>query len=177
MASSSQLASLDDMLDVLDRLDVNKFKWDLTKLKAIRAWALDRAGVDYDVGDKVRIKDTYRMNPTHSDGQANGWWHYRECLVPGATATVMKIDFNPYHGGYWTATIKLDREWSVGENPDTCKYDVRRWHGSAADTPDGMEPPSGYDQENYPEGRKHTFAFDAEMLSRVPADSEEANSE
>lgn len=160
------IKSFDDLMGVLKSLSRTDLRYEVEKVQAIRQWALDQIGVDYAVGDKVRIKDGYRMRQHFSDGDRNGWWQYRECLVPGATATVTGVDFNAFHR-YWYASIVLDREWSVGDNPDTCRYDVRHWHGPVGDTPDGMERPSTFDQKNYPEGRRHTFHFEAEMLERV----------
>jgi hypothetical protein len=174
-AAYPKIKSLDDVMGVLGALADADIRYEIEKLRAIRRWAFDQIGIDYAVGDRVRIKKGYQPRQHFADGQRHGWWPYRECLVAGATATVTKIDFNASHG-YWYADIVLDREWSVGDNPDTCRFDVRHWHGPADDTPDGMEPPSKFDQEHYPEGRKHTFSFKAEMLERVHNDASEVRS-
>lgn len=137
--------------------------YELRKYQAIRKWALAQCGADFTTGDRVRIKDGYAVPERFADGTYHGWWHKRECLAPGALATVREIDFNEYYG-YWYATIMLDREWSVNETGDK---EWRHWNGPVADTPEGFEPPSAYEQREYPEGRKHTFSFDVKWLERA----------
>jgi hypothetical protein len=36
-----------------------------------------------------------------------------------------------------------------------------------------MEPPSKYDQENYPEGRKHEFHFNMDWVEKVESETPE----
>lgn len=164
-------SNLDEVLEMLCRLsNTSTFRYEVEKLRAIRSWAIEQLDVDYVAGDRVVIKDDYFVPKTFADGTAHGWWGYRECLVPGAIAIVEKIDFNDYHK-YWYANIILDQEWSISEFPwDAAKYPdgvKRYWKGPLAETPTGFEPPSLYDQEQYPEGRKHTWAFEAQDLSKV----------
>ena len=153
------------MLEVIKEVGSSGAEYEIKKLEAIRAWALENCGVDFAEGDTVCIKDGYAVLEHFSDGHPNGWWPNRECLIPGATALVKSIDFNSYWR-YWYADIVLDREWSV--HPSLRGEGERRyWRGSALDTPEGMDPPSKYDQEHHPEGTKHTFAFDVKWLERA----------
>ena len=147
---------LDETLAHLETLDHHKLKYEIRRLRAVYTWALERCGVDYRAGDRVVIAADCPRN--------NGWAGYREALARGATATVREIEFNEYSNG-WQATIVLDREWANGREEG-----VRYWHGPAADTPDGMQPPSAYDQEHHPEGRKHTFSLRAEWLRKADKD-------
>lgn len=144
---------LDDTLAHLEALDHTKLKYEIRRLQAVYSWALERCGVDYRTGDRVVIAADFPRN--------NGWAAYREALARGATATVREIEFNEYSKA-WQATIVLDREWSVGREGG-----VRYWNGPAAETPDGMEPPSVSEQEQYPEGRKHTFSLRVEWLRKA----------
>jgi hypothetical protein len=166
MADQLRLAAgnLDDLITWLGKLDIRDLRYELEKLRALREWALDRAGVDYEEGGAVRVRSGYAVARLNKDGSPNGWWHYRECLAGGALGTVTRIDFSP-HQMAWYAGFRPDREWSVSE---TGGKTVRRWHGPVADTPEGYEPPSAFDQENYPDGRKHIFSMRAEDLRGVP---------
>lgn len=155
-------SGIETLLEQVDSWSRQDLKYELKKYKAIKDWAFKKAGINYGVGDTVRIKDGYRVTEKLSDGHANGWWPSRECLVPGALATVTEIDFNAAHN-YWYADIVLDREWSVGTGKDPDRY----WHGPADDTPKGMKPPSQFDIDKYPNGRKHTFSFSAGHLEKV----------
>ena len=76
-----------------------------------------------------------------------------ECLIPGATAEVVDIKFSPYLGG-WRVDIRLDQEWSVGEDGWPEPTVKRYWHGSLDTTPDGYIPPSAFNQQHYPQGRR-----------------------
>lgn len=146
-----------DLLTALTPAGVTALQRELQQLRAIRGWALSQA-CTFAVGDTVAIADGYTVKP-------GGWWPYREAITPGARATVLEIDFSTHHGA-WYASIRLEREWSVGEYP--LNRTVRYWHGPAADTPDGHEPPTAYDQEHYPEGRKHTFMLGVHWLRPAP---------
>ncbi len=149
-------SELGKVLDVLAGIDQQAIRYEVKKLRAIRDWALSQLNLGYGVGDRVRIVDGWTFDPVKSPG----WAAYREVLSPGARATVLEIDFNAVHG-YWYADIMLDREWSTSS-------DGRRWwHGPVEETPEGMDPPSAFDQERYPAGRKHTFALRATALERV----------
>lgn len=139
-----------------------ELRHEIKQAAAIRAWCYRQLGIE--VGDRVRI--AVDLNITATD--AWGWLPYTEALAKGATATVVDIDFNPYCNdgeGGWQAKIRLDREWSTGSplRDGTVK---RYWHGPTAETPEGYEPPSPYDQEKYPLGRKHTFAIQTHKLER-----------
>jgi hypothetical protein len=139
---------------------VNDLRWEIEKAAAIRAWCLRQVGVGE--GDRVLIRRDLGIH------RASGWWPYREALAEGATGTVVDIDFNPYSDdgrGAWQAQVRLDREWSYSET-----LGQRFWHGRADETPQGYEPPSSYERENYPDGRRHVFAIrvdDLEVVGRA----------
>jgi hypothetical protein len=155
--------NLSDLIAWLDKLNIQDLQYELKKLRALREWALGQAGIDYEEGSKVRVDDDYVVPSRNSDGSPNGWWHYRECLEGGALGTVVRIDFSP-HQMAWYADFRPDREWSVDQmGGETVRY----WHGPAADTPEGYKPPTSFDQEHYPDGRKHTFSMRAENLHRA----------
>jgi len=155
------MAKTDDLLEwVAAAPRESDVRWEVQKLHAIKDWALARLGINYKIGDRVSIKAGYEVPQHFADGTAHGWWPYHECLVPGATAIVKDIDFNAVHG-YWYADIVLDREFAWNDY-----LKAHNWHGPIGETPEGMIPPSTYDQEHHSEGRRHTFCFDAEMLER-----------
>lgn len=150
-------AVIDDVLDTLAGINTQDLRWQIKQFRAIRDWAVKQA-CDFDAGDRVEIQPSLHI------ASDSGWWHYREALAPGATATVTAIDFNS-HYGYWAADIILDREWSVS----TFQGETRYWDGPASETPAGYKPPSNFDQEKYPDGRKHTFAMPVKHLRRSDA--------
>lgn len=170
MSGQLRVSDLEDLVSWLDMLNTQDFRYELEKLRAIRRWALERAAIDYREGDKVRIDSGYAVARLNKAGSESGWWHYRECLAGGALGTVTRIDFSPHHMA-WYADFRPDREWSVSEFGGKT---VRHWHGPVADTPEGYEPPSAYDQENHPDGRKHTFSMRAENLHHAEPGSETA---
>lgn len=160
------IRTADELLTMVDGIDGQAVAYEHRKLLAIREWALGRIGIDYRTGDRVRIKDDYEVHERFADGHHNGWWPYRDCLVPGALATAGEIDFNAVHG-YWYADITLDREFSTYEISDEFTH---FWHGPVASTPEGMKPPTAFDQEHYPNGRRHLFSFDATQLELAGGD-------
>lgn len=160
--------SIDEVLDFLGGIDVHSIRYQQKKMHAIYEWALEHLGIDYRVGDHVRIMRCV-VPGEDCPAKRNGWWHYREALAVGATATVTKIDFNDFWK-YWGANIVLDREWSYID--DTGK---RYWHGRWEDTPEGYEAPHEIDREMYPNGRRHTFAVRVEDLQKWPTDEEILN--
>lgn len=152
----SEARNVLDLFATLNAADLAALQREVQQLRAIKAWAQAHA-CDFTVGDTVVIADGFTVKP-------GGWWPYREVLVPGARATVLEINFSAHHGA-WLASIVLEREWSVHERSDGA---IRFWSGTATDTPDGHEPPTAYDQEHYPEGRKHTFMLGVHWLRPAP---------
>jgi hypothetical protein len=144
--------ALAKLTDALAETSMGEVQYALRRLRAIERWALSQQPVA--AGDRVRIVHEIDFS------RARGWSSGRECLAVGATAEVRSVDFNTLDGR-WFAQIILDREWSVGTITD----EVRRyWHGPAEDTPEGFTPPSRYDQEHHPAGRKHLYAMPTSWL-------------
>jgi hypothetical protein len=158
------VSSFEELLDTLASVDQQELHYELKKLRAIRAWALDKLCLTYEVGDVVEIASTWHLDLNKSPG----WAVYKEALAPGARAKVLRIDFNSVHG-YWYTDIALEREWSYVKS---VTEEERWWHGPIAETPEGMHSPTPYDQEHYPNGRKHTFAFPATKLLGVNESTE-----
>ena len=149
------MSGLDELLALIESTDGNSLKYEIKVLRAIKAWAIKQA-CDFTVGDRVEMTGSLHLD------SLGGWAPYAETMAPGATAVVQRIDFNEYHD-YWYADIIFDREWSVGGG-------LRHWNGPVAETPEGFEPPTRWNQEAYPEGRKHTFAMPVRHLRRVVAE-------
>jgi hypothetical protein len=158
------MSGLDDLIERVDALSAGDFRYELKKLRAIRDWAYEQAGIGFKEGDRVSIRDGYAVSRLNRDNSFNGWWHYRECLAGGALATAVTVDFSPMHQE-WYADVRLDREWAVSEIGGR---DVRHWHGPAGQTPAGYERPTPFDQEHYPEGRRHTFSMRVTDLEAAP---------
>ena len=158
MGPSGQIGQL---LDVVEKLNHQKFRFELKTLYAIREWAMRKAGIDFVEGDTVVIVQDIRTD--------NGWRPYKESLVRGATGTVAKIDF--YEG--WYALVVLDRAWTVNTLPNGPT--TRHWKGHAEDTPEGMEPPTEYDQEHHPQGKRKSFMLDVEWLRKYDGAPEEGD--
>ena len=151
---NSQIAQL---LDTIEKLNHQEFRFELRTLYAIREWAMRKACIDFMEGDAVVIVQDIRTD--------NGWAPYKEALVQGATGTVIKIDF--LKG--WYALVALDRAWTVNILPNGPM--TRCWKGRAEDTPEGMEPPTEFDQEHHPQGKRKSFMLDVKWLrKRNPED-------
>lgn len=144
------IGTIEGLCQTLSNTNMLQLQWELKQLKAIEAWALRHCGADFGIGDRVVIAEDFSRD--------NSWRAYQAALAPGATAVVQHIDFNAYLDG-WQAAVTLDREWTESNGGSW-------WHGRAAETPEGMTPPTAYDQEHYPDGRKHSFALRVEWLRR-----------
>lgn len=147
------MSTAEEVIDTLLAADLASVQRELRQLRAIRDWAVQQAA-DFGPGDRVIIDGAIPI------GATSGWHTYREALAHGATATVQRIGFDA-HRGRWYAEVQLDREWTVNLWADGVR---RFWHGPAADTPTGMEPPSKYDQEHHPDGRRHVFMLNVHWL-------------
>jgi hypothetical protein len=144
--------ALTKLADALTGTSMGEVQYALRRLRAVERWALSQQPVA--AGDWVRIVHEIDFS------RARGWSAARECLAVGATAEVKDVYFNT-HDGRWYAGIILDREWTVS----TLSGEVRRyWHGAAEETPEGFTPPSPYDQEHHPAGRKHLYAMPVSWL-------------
>ena len=144
-----------DLIDQIAKFNAaHEIRFEIQKLRGIKAWALKRLDVNYRVGDRVVLR--YDLFTGPDDDRR----HYSEAASKGATARVVEIDFNSMHD-YWYAAIVLDQEWSTMPNGD--KY----WHGPAAETPPGMIEPSAYDQEHHPEGQRHVFSVHVQQIEKV----------
>jgi len=166
--TAARITRPEELVDALDGIDLQTLRYEVSKLRAVRGWALRQIGADFAVGDQVRIAEDLAI------GRSSGWWSYRDCLDVGATGTVTDIDFSTYPDGgrgRWYAEIILDAEWSYGYS------DKRHWFGPATETPEGYEPPSAYDIGRYPEGNKHTFSIGVTKLRRVASEETEQSTE
>lgn len=153
--------ALQEFLTTLQQMPTSDWKYQLEKFQAITAWAIKQA-CTFSEGDRVVIaKD---LNITQEESW--GWMPYREALAVGQTGTVQRIDFNT-HWGYWYAEVILDREWSVSKHAGEI---VRHWRGPVGETPPGYAPPSQYNQEHYPEGKRGIFCIPVKYLARAPED-------
>lgn len=161
--SAEKDAGLTGVLATLRSINLQGVDWELRKLLAIREWAVEQIGIDYKVGDQVRIVSE---QPSHTGG---GWAAYSECLHLGATGTVTELDFSlgsDDRPGRWIATFMPDRQWSYADAWTKGGEPRRYWHGPVDETPEGYEPPGTFDQRVYPEGHRHTFMFRADWLTR-----------
>jgi len=157
------VSAFDDTLAALEGISLQRLRAEVYNLRAIKAWALDQLAVDFKPGDRVTITSP---KPSETGG---GWSHYREALAPGRTGSAGEITFNE-HANRWQCLVGMDRTWSVHCEerygaPDTY---TRYWFGPVGETPDGHEPPSGYDQERHPEGQIKYFAMDVAWLASTP---------
>lgn len=158
-ALSAKAPRLTELVAAVDRLSTQEVRSELETLVAIRDWAVASLGLDYGVGDRVQIATEINTE--------NGWRGYHEAFAIGATGRVTAIHFNTSCKA-WQAMFVLDREWSVSVQPNGGT--IRFWRGRVEDTPEGFTPPSPYDQEHTPEGRKHSFAFDVRWLRGLAAE-------
>jgi hypothetical protein len=149
---------VDKALDLIDQIAkfnaAHEIRYEIAKLRKIREWALSRLDVQYRVGDRVRLRYDL-FNGENDDRQA-----YSECATEGATARVVEIDFHGVYD-YWYAGIVFDEEWTIMPNHD------RYWHGAIGETPLGMVPPTAFDVEHYPEGRRHVFSVHVQQIEKV----------
>lgn len=118
-----RLHVLNEALDALRKAWDSNTKYEWKRLLAVETWALDQLPVKF--GDRVRI-----VQCPAAEKPGSGWYAYRECLVPGATATVEEVSFNT-HRRSWYAHIRLDKEWGVTAPGDVFYRNepggVKRW--------------------------------------------------
>lgn len=152
------MTTVDEILDTISGIDTQKLRYEIQNLRAIREWALKQTGMDFVEGDRVVIAEDLDIKPD------SGWWHYRETLAKGQTGIVKQIGFNDWHS-YWYASFVPDQEWAITSWPTDAV--LRYWHGPREATPEGYNPPSDYEAEHYPEGRKHTFSMNVKRLRKV----------
>lgn len=149
------MSKLEDLIE--STKDWNDLRLELENLQAIVKWARESLNLGYEEGDRVQIVSP---RPSQSDG---GWKIYSECLSVGQTGVVKRIFFSKYHGR-WFVDFMPDEEWTVHAGWRAGDPERRHWHGPVDKTPEGYEPPSKFDVETYPEGRKHKFMFNPEWL-------------
>lgn len=154
--------TLDGLLDALTAVNTHDLQHEIRVLRGIKEWALAQVGLA--VGDRVAL-------PRLSIGPDNGWYCYRECLAEGSPAVVHSVTFS-VSGSRWLVGVIPERIWSV--HPPLSSTDEgqprRYWSGPAADTPEGMTPPSKYDQQHYPDGKPSIFTYRPERLTKLPAE-------
>lgn len=138
--------TVDDLLKFIGAVDTTSIRYQAEKLNAIRDWAVAQLPVA--VGDAVTLTRDLGTSPSH------GWHHFREALTAGARATVVELDYSVI-AKRWQVGIHLDRQWSVSAYAFAGV--TRYWDGPAADTPAGYVPPSTYDQEQHPQGKRSRF--------------------
>ncbi|MGW2371741.1 hypothetical protein [Kitasatospora sp. NPDC001683] len=152
------MTAADSALDAITAIDTHTIRAELANLRAIREWALRQLNLDYQPGDRVVITSN---EPSESGG---GWAHYSEALAPGQTGIAGEITYNQYRGR-WSVLVGMDHAWATSEQYDGTV--TRYWSGPAAETPDGYEPPSRYDQEHHPDGRVKHFAMDVTWVRKA----------
>lgn len=161
------MTAFDDTVTALQSLDLQALRYEVETLRAIKAWAMDRLGVDYQPGDRVVIAAADPSDVASSP--RSGWHHYREALAPGQSGIAGEITFNS-HSNRWQVLIGLDRAWSVHTDGWGDAARTRRcWRGPVDETPEGYTPPSRYDQERHPGGRVKHFAMDVSWLAKAPS--------
>lgn len=144
-----RVTQLDKLFDVLSEVRSHDIREEIHYLRTLRDWAFDQQ--PFKVGDRVTIAPDYTLErwlPAESgrERKEHSWWPNRECLAPGATATVSTVEFSPYgkRPGFRFGII-LDREWTVSD-----------WAGEKRR------------HERDPEHR-HTFTFSARWLRPIAA--------
>lgn len=138
---------IDKLLDVISEVRPQTLREEIHHLRTLREWAF--AQQPFKVGDRVMLAPDYVLEQwlppePGRERKESGWWPYRECLVPGATATVSEVKFNPYaKPPGFRFEITLDREWAVST-----------WNGEE----------KRYEHEP---GRKHVWGFSARRLRPI----------
>jgi len=162
------MTDLRHTLDALNALDLQRVRYELETLEAIRDWAMQQLHIDYRPGDRIVIVD----DRPSSVGREHGWYTYREALAPGQTGTAGPIRFNTA-SKTWNVEVCMSRTWTVEER-DTHGPNgvdrtlIRHWNGPASETPDGYQPPSPYRQEQHPDGRTVSFCMDVTYVAKAP---------
>src|SRR4051794_4904623 len=115
---STSSDSLNDLLPLLND-DLRREIRDLQRYKQVLFDSLP-----YQPGTRVALVDDFHIPQFIEPGKQHGWWHYRECLVPGATGEVLSCRHNSYSDA-WYAEVRFDREWSVSETRRYAHQDHR----------------------------------------------------
>lgn len=148
------MPSFEELFETIDRLSSQEYRYALKKLQKESAWV--RKQLHLQEGDKFRITAAIDTN--------NGWSGYGEAFRIDATGVIQEIYL---YNNIWRAYVTLDKEWVCSTESFNKNGVTRWWHGKVEDTPTWCNPPSKYDQETYPEGRKHTFTFNLDWIEKV----------
>lgn len=107
-----------DALDALSALLKNgkTLVDEIETLRLVEEWAREQVGVA--PGDQVVIGDSF---PPITMEKAPGWWQLRHCLVPGALAEVVSVEFSRFRKD-WTSVIRLDSEWNLRDDGTVAVY-------------------------------------------------------
>ena len=160
------MSGLDDLLKALQIPTGNAdLKYELETLQAIRQWAIDQLGLDYEEGDRVMI---IHPRPSQVGG---GWAHWSEALEIGQTGIAGELKFDK-RKGEWYLIVGMDRAWSVSDFSGK-----RYWHGPAHLTPEGYEPPSKHDQEHHPDGQTQWFHMDPSWIQKFTGEIDEGRTD
>lgn len=163
--------AVDEILDALQRVNASALRTSIENLRAVEKWARERAGINYEVDDRVVIvSSTPQLRASTKrnlrNGGVNGWYRYRESLAVGQSGVVRQIYFSAYHNA-WHCMVALDRAWSIDEDTDglgVVTKTERRWKGPVSELPEGYVLPSAYDVSHYPHGQLQNFALEASWL-------------
>lgn len=150
------MSQLDDLLKAIDTTRSGDLRHEIENLRAIKAWAIQQTGIDYEPGDRVVIVSS-RPSTT-----GRGWHHYREALAVGRTGVAGEITFSDFHDR-WYVLVGMDRAWSVHDGPGGA---IRYWKGPAELTPEGFTPPSKHDQEHHPDGQTQHFSMPLDWVKK-----------
>lgn len=139
-----QLDRIEQLAEIINDQD---FRYSLRKLYAYRKRVLDSVG--FGVGDRVVITETWR-----GVGKDSGWWPYRECMQPGQTGVVGRIEIYPDNCSLH-ADMRWDDEWSLSTDLHT---GTGKRYDSLTDY-DGVTP----------KDRRHVFMFPVKHLRLATA--------
>jgi len=163
---------VESALDALGTIKIDKISEEIAELRAIATWARVKAGIDYEVGDRVVIVSHEPFGRASAernrDGSHNGWYRYRESLAVGQTGIVQRVYFSE-HRSEWVTVVGLDRAWSVDETrnwQDNTVTVERRWKGPVAELPAGYVLPSRWTVDRYPDGQMQVFYMDSHWVRK-----------
>lgn len=156
------MTTVEEAVTALRSIDLQSLQSEVDNLRAIKTWAMNRLGVDYQPGDRVTI-----ISPEPSE-IGGGWEHYREALAPGQTGIAGSITFNQF-SKRWQVLVGMDRAWSIhAEGWGDGARTVRHWRGVASEAPAGYELYDKWEQR-YPNGQVKHFSMAVEWLAKAPA--------
>lgn len=124
-------SEMDKIMEFVGAIDLKRTVREYADLEAIKQWALDSLGLDYQAKDRVMICSNAPYLDAFEPGSRLHDWKYS--LVRGQQGVVEHVGFD-----------RVDKVWKVWVRMERCRNEFEQlghpykfWYGPKDETPDG----------------------------------------